>query len=160
MRFASSTIVLFIVYLMLTGNIEPANIVVGLLVAMGISLLTPRDVPVLFPLGRLPQFTWAAIRYIFIVIRDVILGGISTARIVLNPKLPLKSGIIAIPYGSQSELGTAFSAHAITLSPGELVIEMDSDGMMYTHCLDVEATAAGADETQAKRRKLLSSMFE
>jgi hypothetical protein len=31
---------------------------------------------------------------------------------------------------------------------------------MYTHCLNVEATAAAAEEAQAKRRKLLSSMFE
>jgi multicomponent Na+:H+ antiporter subunit E len=94
------------------------------------------------------------------VIKDVVLGGISTARLVLDPKLPLKSGIIAIPTGSKSELGTAFSAHAITLSPGELVIEMDSDGIMYTHCLDVESTAAAADEAQAKRHKLLSSLFD
>ncbi|MBN8656726.1 MAG: Na+/H+ antiporter subunit E [Anaerolineae bacterium] len=160
MRYASSTIVLFLVYLMLTGNMEPANIVIGLLIGLGISLLMPRDVPLLFPLYRLPRFLWAAIRYLAVVIWDVVLGGIATARIVLDPKLPLKSGIIAIPYGSQSELGTAFSAHAITLSPGELVIEMDSDGIMYTHCLNVEATAAAAEEAQAKRRKLLSSMFE
>jgi multicomponent Na+:H+ antiporter subunit E len=160
MLFASSTIVLFIIYLMLTGNVTIANLVTGLIVAAGISLLMPKDTPMLIRIDRLPRFLLSGFHYTFVVIRDVILGGISTARIVLDPKLPLKPGIIAIPHGSRSELGTAFSAHAITLSPGELVIEIDSDGIMYTHCLDVEATAAVVDEAQAERHKLLSSMFD
>ncbi len=160
MFYLSSIIALFIVYLMLTANITLPNLVLGLLVAGGITLLMPKDAPMLFRIDRLPRFLWTGMQYAFVVIKDVVLGGISTARLVLDPKLPLKSGIIAIPTGSKSELGTAFSAHAITLSPGELVIEMDSDGMIYTHCLDVESTAAAADEAQAKRHKLLSSLFD
>jgi multicomponent Na+:H+ antiporter subunit E len=120
----------------------------------------PKDAPMLFRLDRLPRFLWTGMQYAYIVIKDVVLGGIATARIVLDPKLPLKAGIVAIPYGSQSELGSAFSAHAITLSPGELVIEIDSDGNMYTHALNVDATAAAAEEGQAARRKLLDAMFD
>ncbi len=160
MLYLSSLVVMFVIYLMLTGNVSLSNLVLGLIVSAGISLLMPKDTPMLVRIDRLPRYLWAGIRYTFIVIRDVVLGGISTARIVLDPKLPLKSGIVAIPYGSQSELGTAFSAHAITLSPGELVIEMDSDGVMYTHCLNVDATAAAAEEGQAARRKLLDAMFD
>jgi len=160
MRYLSSTLFLFFIYLVLTGNTTPENLGFGILVSLGISLLMPRELPPLFTITRIPGFFWAAIQYMFVVIQDVILGGISTARIVLDPKLPLNPGILAIPSGSKSELGTAMSAHAITLSPGELVIEMDSEGVMYTHCLDVESAAASVAEAQAKRQKLLSSMFE
>ena len=160
MLYLSSVFVLFIIYLMLTANVSLANLVLGLIVAAGISLLMPKDTPMLVRIDRLPRFLWAGFRYAFIVIRDVVMGGISTARIVLDPKLPLNSGIVAIPYGKKSELGTAFSAHAITLSPGELVIEMDGDGNMYTHCLNVDATLASAEEGQTKRTQLLNAMYD
>jgi multisubunit Na+/H+ antiporter MnhE subunit len=151
---------LFIVYLALTGNLEPANLVVGALVAVGISLLRPKMNLPLIPLKRLPQFLWAAIRYIFVVAGDVIRGGISTARIVLDPSLPLNAGIIAIPSGSISELGTALSAHSISLSPGEMVVAIDDRGVMYTHCLNVDESEKFVAEAQSLRQNLLSRMFE
>ena len=50
---------------------------------------------------------------------------------------------------------SAFSAHGITITPGELVIDFDGSRAMYVHCLDVEASAASAPGAQAKRLKLL-----
>lgn len=133
---------------------------VGALVALGISLLRPNMNLPLMSLKRIPQFLWAGIRYIFVVAWDVIRGGISTARIVLDPNLPLNPGIIAIPSGTQSELGTALSAHAITLSPGEMVMAIDDEGVMYTHCLNVENSEKMIAEVQELRKNLLSRMFE
>lgn len=160
MRYITSTLFLFVIYLVLTGNLETPNLVLALIVAGGISLLMPRNLPVVIPPARIPRFLWAALRYFFVLIRDIIVGGIMTIRIVLSPKMPLKPGILAISSRTKTELGTAMSAHAITLSPGELVIAMDSDGVMYAHCLDVEASAAEAAEAETKRSKLLSEMFE
>jgi multicomponent Na+:H+ antiporter subunit E len=151
---------LFIVYLALTGNVQPANLVVGVLVAVGISLLRPKMNLPLITLKRLPQFLWAGIRYIFVVAGDVIRGGISTARIVLDPNLPLNPGIIAIPSGTRSELGTALSAHSISLSPGEMVVAIDDEGVMYTHCLNVDDSEKMVAKAQKLRKNLLSRMFE
>lgn len=151
---------LFIVYLALTGNIHPANLAAGALVALGISLLRPNMNLPLMSLKRILQFLWVGMRYLFVVAGDVIRGGISTARIVLDPNLPLNPGIIAIPSGTQSELGTALSAHAITLSPGEMVVAIDDEGVMYTHCLNVENSEKMIAEAQELRKNLLSRMFE
>ena len=151
---------LFIVYLALTGNAEPANLAVGALVAVGISLLRPKMTLPLINLKRLPQFLWAGIRYLFVVAWDVVRGGISTARIVLDPNLPLNPGIIAIPSGTRSELGTALSAHSITLSPGEMVVAIDDEGIMYTHCLNVDDSERMVADAQKLRKNLLSRMFE
>lgn len=160
MRIVQLSIPLFLAYLALTGNATPANLALGALVAVGLSLLLPTfDLPP-FSLARLPGFLWAAIRYLFVVAWDVVKGAYSTARIVLDPQLPLNTGIIAIPSGSRSELGTALSAHAITLSPGEMVIAIDDDGVMYTHCLNVDDSARFVAEAQALRKNLLSKMFE
>jgi multicomponent Na+:H+ antiporter subunit E len=154
------SIPLFIVYLALSGNAEPVNLVVGALVAVGISLLRPKVGLPLIKLKRLPQFVWAAIRYLLVIVVNMVQGGISTARIVLDPSLPINPGIIAIPSGTQSELGTALSAHAIGLSPGEMVVAIDHEGVMYTHCLNVENSESMVAEAQELRKNLLSRMFE
>jgi multicomponent Na+:H+ antiporter subunit E len=159
-RLIQLSIPLLIVYLALTANLEFSNLVVGVLVSLLLSLLIPRAGLPPFSLARIPGFILAGIGYIGVVAWDVLRGGYSTARIVLDPSLPLNPGIIAIPSGSKSELGTALSAHAITLSPGELVVAIDDEGVMYTHCLNVDDSERFIDKAQSMRTNLLSKMFE
>jgi multicomponent Na+:H+ antiporter subunit E len=151
---------LFLVYLALSGNATGPNLVAGALLALGVSLLLPGGKGGAFPWKRFPAFTWAMIRYMFVVMWDMVKGGVTTARIVLSPRMPLKTGIIAIPSKSRTDLGTALSAHAITLSPGELVVEMDDQGVMYTHCLDVDKSEVYVAQAQSLRRNLLCDLFE
>lgn len=160
MRIFQLSFSLFLVYLALTGNLAPANLVMGVLVSLGVSALLPKMGLPAFLFQRLPGFLWATVRYLFVVASDVVKGGIATARIVLDPNLPLNSGIIAIPSGSRSELGTALSAHAITLSPGEMVVAIDDQGVMYTHCLNVDDSEKMVADAQSLRKNLLSRMFE
>ena len=149
---------LWLVYLALTANLEPGNVVLGLLVATGLTLLMrpPRGT---FELKRLPGAVLALGRYLFVVILDAIKSGLVAARLVLNPALPVKPGIIAIPSDCDSELATALSAHAITLAPGEMVVEIGKDGTMYAHALDATRAADYVEEAQALRRELLRKIF-
>jgi multisubunit Na+/H+ antiporter MnhE subunit len=160
MRRIQIAIPLFLVYLILSGNTTFPNVVVGTLIALGVSALLPGRYEAAFSWKRIPAFLWAMVRYVFVVLWDILKGGVATARIVLSFKMPLKTGIIAIPSGSKTELGTALSAHAITLSPGELVVEMDEEGNMYTHCLDVDKSEVYVAEAQALRRNLLRDIFK
>jgi multicomponent Na+:H+ antiporter subunit E len=108
---------------------------------------------------RLPSAIVALIKYVVILAYDLIMSGIQVARIVLNPALPIQQGIVAIPSECESELGSALSAHAITLTPGELVIETDEQGVMYTHCLDATKSEQYVAEAQKMRRDLLEKIF-
>jgi multicomponent Na+:H+ antiporter subunit E len=146
------------VYLALTANLEPGNVVLGLLVATGLTLLMrpPRGT---FELKRLPGAVLALGRYLSVVILAAIKSGLVAARLVLNPALPVKPGIIAIPSDCDSELATALSAHAITLAPGEMVVEIGKDGTMYAHALDATRAADYVEEAQALRRELLRKIF-
>ena len=160
MRRIQIAIPLFAVYLILSGNATVPNLVVGALLTLGVSALLPEGDNAAIPWRRVPAFLWALLRYVFVVLWDVVKGGLATAHIVLSPSMPLKTGIIAIPSGSKTGLGTALSAHAITLSPGELVVEMDDEGNMYTHCLDVDKSKAYVTQAQSLRQNLLDKMFE
>jgi multicomponent Na+:H+ antiporter subunit E len=148
-----------LVYLALTMSLEPSNVVVALLIGIGVSLLI-KPGRTFVPLSRLPRGIVTFFVYIVLLTLDIIRSGINVARIVLDPKLPIRPGVVAIKSGIKSELGTALSAHAITITPGEMVIEIGDDGTMYTHCLDAVSSGAGADAAQAKRREMLEKIFD
>lgn len=158
MHYARSILILLILYLAITGNLQASNIALGALVAAVATLLL-RPLPGATDLRRLPSATWAMLRYIAILATDVVKSGIGVARIVLNPALPIRPGIIAIPSGCDSELGVALSAHAISITPGEVVIGIDDEGVLYAHCLDATHAAEYAAQAQAMRRDLLSKIF-
>jgi len=158
MHYIRTIFILLVIYLALTGNLQLSNIVLGLLVAtVAALLLRPR--PGRIDARRLPAALWASVRYVAILATDVVRSGIGVARIVLDPKLPIQPGIVAIHSGCTSELATALSAHALSITPGELVIGIDDKGVLYTHCLDATHAAQYAAEAQAMRRDLLSRIF-
>jgi multicomponent Na+:H+ antiporter subunit E len=149
---------LWLVYLALTANLEWSNLLLGLLIAIGLAQLLqpPRGA---IELRRLPAALLALVRYLFVVLFNAVRSGVVVARLVLHPNLPLRQGIIAIPSGCDSELATALSAHAITLAPGEMVIEIGEGGVMYTHALDATHSAEYVAEAQQLRRALLRKIF-
>lgn len=153
------TIILSIVYLLITGNFEFINWVVAFLIGLGVSMLVPAQ-SLYISWTRLPAALWAGLRYLGTLVLDMLGSGFQVARIILNPSLPINPGIVDIETGSQSELSTALSAHAISLTPGELVIEMDDQGHLYTHCLDVSKSKEYGESARQIRKELLIKIFE
>ncbi|BCX05426.1 MAG: hypothetical protein KatS3mg053_3364 [Candidatus Roseilinea sp.] len=152
-------LICWLIYLAITANFEPANLGVGALIGLAIAVtLKPVSQPL--SLRRLPMALFNLAKYTIWLGIDIVRNGIRVARIVLDPRLPIRPGIIAIPAGMKTELGVALSAHAITVTPGEQVVEIGDDGVMYTHCLDAVTSAEGAEEAQRKRRAMLESIFE
>ncbi len=78
---------------------------------------------------------------------------------ILTPRLPLQPGVVAIRSDCDDELDTALAAHAISLAPGELVVEIDAQGVLYTHTLDATHAAETIAEAQRLRAELLSRIF-
>jgi multicomponent Na+:H+ antiporter subunit E len=149
---------IWLLYLMLTGNWALNNIVVGLILA-GIVTRLARPTQRPFAWQRLPDALLATLLYLGRLLGELLVSGVQVARIVLSPSLPIKPGIIAIPSQCESDLGVALSAHAITLTPGEMVVEIDERRVMYTHVLDVSDADARVAEAQQVRRDLLSRIF-
>lgn len=149
---------LWLVYLVLTGNYEWRNVLAGLVFGFGImALIRPRVRKI--EVRRLPQMFVAVIRYLIILAYDLVTSGLQVARIVLSPSLPISPGIISIPTDCHSEFSVALSAHAVSVSPGELVIEIDDQGVMYTHVLDATRKSAYVQEAQQIREGLLRKIF-
>jgi len=122
-----------------------------------VKLIRPQRLPTDW--RRLPSSVLALVRYLVKLVFDVIASGIQVARIVMDPALPIKPGIVSIHSECESEMGTALSAHAITLAPGEMVVEMDEKGVMYTSCLDTTNSEKYVEDAQKIRKDLLQKIF-
>lgn len=158
MRHGWVILLLLPIYLALTANLELSNIILGSLIAGSVAALLR---PVANPIGlrRLPGALLALSQYLGLLLIELIVSGLQVARIVLSPSLPIQPGIVAVPLGTDSELTTALSAHAISVTPGELVVEIGDDGVMYTHCLDATRPEDARLSAQ-QRRDLLRRIIQ
>jgi multicomponent Na+:H+ antiporter subunit E len=152
-------IALVFTYLALSANLQFSNFILGIIIAIGILNLLrfPRRT---VKWARLPLAFMALAIFIGMLLYNVIRSGIQMIQLILHPKMPIKSGIVAIPAGCKSEFGRAISAHAISLPPGELFVEMDENGTMYIHSLDVYLTRKQAEAAQKIQGDLLKRIFD
>ena len=152
-------VALVFTYLALSANLEFSNLLVGVAIAIGILSLL-RIPPRTVRWKRLPLAFLALTVFFVTLLRNVIRSGLHMCLLILNPRLPIKSGIVRVPPACQSDLGQAINAHTITLTPGELFVEMDKDGSMYIHSLDVFLTEKQAKASQKSQGALLERIFD
>ena len=158
MRYVWPVFILTLLYLVLTSNFALNNIVVGIVMAVIVLLLfRPQSEDVAWK--QLPTAVFATLKYIIHLMVDLLVSGIQVARIVLSPTMPINPGIVAIPTNCESDLSRALSAHAITITPGEMVVEVGKDGTMYTHMLDVTDADEHVVEAQELRETMLQKIF-
>ncbi len=145
-----------VIWMIVTSGLTPGGFLVGYVLGFAI-LLSLRLENSRIEFRRLPDQIAAFFIYIVTLARDVWLCSVDVAKRVLNPNLPLNPGIIEVSTQDpdQSDFIAAFSAHGITITPGELVVDFEGSHTMYVHCLDVDASTKNADTAQRKRLKLL-----
>ncbi len=145
-------------YLALSTSVTLYNCIWGIvLTAIILRLIPSKRRPV--KVSHLPRAFLAMLIYMVILIWNVLVGGFQVARLALDPRMPLKPGVVAVKPDCDHELGQALSAHAISLSPGELLIGTDESGMMYIHSLEIDQTEKVAQKEQKYRRYLLDLIF-
>lgn len=149
---------LTLLYLALTGNVAANNLVVGVLLAVGVTALLHPDRLRITP-RQVPTSLWALLRYGWVLVKDMLQGAWQVARLVLHRDLPVRPAVIALSSDTESRWATALSAHAITLSPGALVIEIGEHGVMYTHVLEADKAEQSVAELQRLRSTLLEKIL-
>jgi multicomponent Na+:H+ antiporter subunit E len=159
MRYVWPVFFLTLIYLVLTSNFAFNNILMGIVVAVLVLLLF-RPQPGELAWNRVPTAVFSFFKYVLRLIVDLLVSGIQVAGIVLSPKMPIEPGIVAIPTTCGSDLSRALSAHAITLTPGEMVVETGKDGTMYTHMLDARDADEHVLKAQELRETMLQNIFE
>jgi multicomponent Na+:H+ antiporter subunit E len=138
-RFVLAAIATAGVYLAILGSTDPLDVATGLVIAAAILLVARRgifdpDPPELPPfLGRVVAFP----AWVIVTARDVVRGVLQVARASVNRRNLPPAGVVEIPIGDRTTPGIGVSALTATLSPGEVLVDVDLErGVMYLHVLD------------------------
>jgi multicomponent Na+:H+ antiporter subunit E len=147
MRTLLALAVLTAVYLLALASAKPADVACGVIVAGG-ALAVARRAPGNPRTGALRSFP-ALVPFLGAVLLEVVKGTWDVALVVLGLRRLQQPGVVEIPIGDRTELGTVASAVASTLSPGEVLIDIDGDrGVYLIHALD----AGDPDAVRAHHR--------
>ena len=163
-----SKMVLFIVSLLvwcgLSWSVGWQHLLVGALVSILVAaaaggLFVKRPHLLRHPM----RYLYFVFGYIPLLVWEVLKANFDVAYRVLNPRLPIRPGIVRIRTRLRSETGLTFLANSITLTPGTMTVDIDQDeGILYIHWIDVRST----DVEEASRaiagrfEPLLMKIFE
>lgn len=149
-----------LLWVAVTGRVEWGSLLVGYIIGV-ITFTILSGLGISFR-GRLtPRQVIAFVRYTATLLWNALLSSFHVARMLMRPKLELKTGIIALKTGdlTPEQRIAALSAHSLTMSPGELVIDFSEDGTLYVHCLDYENSRNRLDREQQQRSKMLREIL-
>jgi multicomponent Na+:H+ antiporter subunit E len=139
-----------VMWVFVTDRLTLDGFLIGYVLSIAI-LLALGGQHVKVSLRRLPRQCFALLIYTLLLSRDIFLSAFDVARRVLAPRIPLATGIVLVPTQDDDAVIAALSAHSITITPGELVVDFKGTENMYVHCLDVYASAAKLNSAQAQR---------
>jgi multicomponent Na+:H+ antiporter subunit E len=83
---------------------------------------------------------WKYIPWLF---WQIVLSNWDVMKRVWHPRRPIDPCLVRIPYSTRTDLGTVIYANSITLTPGTVTVEVDTEKKeLLVHCL---TRAAGED---------------
>ncbi|BBY63304.1 Na+/H+ antiporter subunit E [Mycolicibacterium helvum] len=150
---------LTLVWLLLWGTVSVANVLSGLVVALGITLLLPLPpVPVqgrLHPLSLL----WLVLHVAWWLAQS----SLQVAWLAIRPGRPPLSAVLRGHLALKSDLVLALAVNIMNLTPGTIVLEIDqSRRLIYVHVLDVgsERSVERFYRQIAQLERLMIAAFE
>ena len=126
-------ILLFLVWIGLTNSLDTQELIVGAIVAFVVAKFFTKDNSV-SPKG----LTLKYLKFTPIFIKNLVKSNIEVARIVLNPKLPINTGVVKLKTKLTDDHSKLILANAITLTPGTITLELDNDEL-YVHVLNLDS---------------------
>jgi multicomponent Na+:H+ antiporter subunit E len=159
-----------LLWMIFVGQFSLESSIVGYIFGIGILLIirinTFQKDDGSIKLHRIPFQLIALIWYIFQLSIDVVLSGIDVGKHVIQPKLSINPDVQTISTQDKDNnwLVSALSAHSITITPGELVIDFKEDEngqtLMLVHTLDKERSNIDKlKHDQAMRLKLIRQIL-
>jgi len=139
MTFFLWNVALAVIWALLTGHFELANLLVGFVLGYGLMTLARRAFPPTSYFAKVAQVT----RFAIFFLRELIVASVQVARQVLHPHPDIHPGIVAVPLDARTDAEITLLAIVITLTPGTLTLDVSPDRRaLYVHGMDVRDGAA------------------
>lgn len=125
---------LALVWILLWGDFSVANVVSGLVLALGITVLLP--LPAVPVEGRLHPLS--LLKLIVLVNYYLVLSSVQVAWLAIRPGPPPLVAVLRAHLALKSDLVLALAVNIFNLIPGSIVLEIDQTRrMLYLHVIDV-----------------------
>lgn len=113
------------------------------------------------PLSHLPKrFAYFAVYALILIPYDIVVSNFDLAKRLLRRTPLINPGIVRVTLGDIPPAASALVAHAITMTPGEIVVDYSDDGkMMYLHLIDVSAAESRRTEFWEIYHNVLEKVF-
>lgn len=162
-RYLIYSIALGLIWCFVHGTINVTNFLIGL-------VLGPF---VIYPFRELYDFTRnksytdtilkipKKLKFLSVLLIEIIKANIVVAKIVLSPKLNIKPGIVAVPIRTETDTGITAIANTITLTPGTLTIDVSDDRkVLYVHAIDASDPQDVRESIREDLEKYVLEAFE
>ena len=147
---AVKTLGLLLVWLLLSASLDLVHIGLGLLVAMGVAWLNTER-----PASRIPVIRLRIAWYFFWLIGRILRSGFHLAYLILHPALPINPTLIRYRTELQEDAGIVLLSNSITLTPGTITVEVDSQELVI-HALDDDSAE---DITSLRLEQQVAGLF-
>jgi len=152
----------FIIWMLLTWQLDAQVIIAGLITSAIVALLFHEILPKEYHVFISPVRVFWVLLYLPVFFYYVMKANIDVVYRALHPKMPIKPGIVKIKTILKTEAGITALANSITLTPGTLTVDLTDDGFLYIHWINVKSDdVEQATELIARRFEwFLQKIFE
>jgi multicomponent K+:H+ antiporter subunit E len=121
------------VWLLLVNSMAPGQIVLGALLGWALPWFTLRFWPETVRIDR----PLALLRFIGVVLRDILVANLTVARLILGRPERLRPVFVLVPLALKSDLAISLLANTICLTPGTVSSRLTLDRQhLLVHALD------------------------
>ncbi|MCD6340677.1 MAG: Na+/H+ antiporter subunit E [Desulfurococcales archaeon] len=134
-------IVAFLTYVIFSGSVRPYDVVTGIIVAIIAGVITA-EMLVKSPskaLNPVRLFWLIAYGLYYLIIAEP-RAHYDVAKRIINPKMPIRPGIVRVPFNVKTDYAATTIANSITNTPGTVVVDLNTEKQVfYVHWIDVKA---------------------
>ena len=135
--FALAVLWLFVRGVALTPTRLAEEFVIGLLVGMPVAFALRRFYAPSTPLSRTVRVVPFAVLYVLVFLKELLTANVDVAYRVMAPSMPIEPAVVEVPLRVRTDAAITTIANSITLTPGTLTMDHDSDtNTLYVHSID------------------------
>ena len=133
-------LVLFGVWLLLSGIFEPLIVAFGVFSCVLVVVIT-RRMDLVDREGHPIHLTWRMAVYWQWLAWEIVKANIDVVRRVLSPSMPIGPTVVRLKTSQKTDLGLVIYANSITLTPGTISIDVEQ-GEILVHAISRDAARA------------------
>jgi len=117
------SLALVVIWLLLVNQLSFGHLLLGVLLGLGVPLYTARFWPDNVHVRR----PWLLLRFIAVVLYDILVANIAVARLILGRQERLAPAFMILPLRLQTDVAISVLANTISLTPGTVSTYLSAD---------------------------------